>query len=72
MKFTDYVESIPRERRRTLYDSICSGLKVAHSTVRAWKNGARKMKPSHLLWMENFTHGVVSRYDERPDIYPRD
>jgi DNA-binding transcriptional regulator YdaS (Cro superfamily) len=40
--------------------------------VSMWLHGKVRMTPKWVLEVEKKTEGELSRYDLRPDVYPRD
>lgn len=69
MRIADYFYQIPRHERSKLKAKMAEYVGVHVSSIQHWINETRKPTPLHALKLEKFTNGVVSRYDERPDIY---
>ena len=73
MDLRAYIDAFPRKERREVRNRIAAAHGVSEVTVRAWANGTRN-HPCHLYAIrltEAVTHGRVSRYDLRPDIFER-
>lgn len=47
-------------------------LEVTSGLVWQWLNGHRRVAAEQVLPIEKATDGAVTRYDLRPDLYPRD
>ena len=69
MTLTDYLNQWKDNERASLIRSIATYLKVTEGAVRHWSNGTRKISPRHVISLEKFLKGKVSRYELRPDIY---
>lgn len=72
MKLKDHLNKLDKEPRIHERIRLAQGLNVSVSSINHWANGRRKPNPDHTLGLERLTDGSVSRYDERPDVYPID
>ena len=52
-----------------LYD-LAKTCKVSYQAVLKWER--KRIPAERVLTVERATHGQVSRYELRPDIYPQD
>jgi len=49
---------------------IARALGIAPPTVNQWISGARPVPPERVLPIVRATHGRVTPYELRPDLYP--
>jgi DNA-binding transcriptional regulator YdaS (Cro superfamily) len=72
MNLKEYIQSYQRTERAKIKKNIEDVLKVSSSTVRLWMCGKRRMASEKALRLEEWSDGLLTRYDLRPDIYPRE
>jgi len=52
--------------------ALAKAIGSKQQTVNWWLHKSRKVPPEYVLSIERVVNGAVTRYDLRPDIYPRE
>lgn len=70
MRMTRF-EALQKVRRHfSTEQSMAEAFAVTQPTIWRWMNQSKQLPPEHCICAERMTG--VSRYDLRPDIYPRE
>tara|TARA_R110000782_G_scaffold122048_2_gene213306 strand:+ start:570 stop:794 length:225 start_codon:yes stop_codon:yes gene_type:complete len=70
MNIRNYIYSTDEPRQTKI--KMAKELDVTEGAVTHWVNGRKKPSAMHSLAIEKITKGTVTRYELRPDIYPKD
>ncbi len=74
MNFRDWslvaVDRLEYPSLESLYRTLGSNLGVQSGSVKQWALGQRRVSAEHVLGLERFTDGVVTRHILRRDLYP--
>lgn len=69
MKLRDWIDTHPRDQRRTVRARLARKLKISESMVRHLANGTRRITAEHAIAIEQATRCQVARTDSRPDLF---
>lgn len=70
MTLSEYVNSFPRSRRKSIRDWIANQLSISETYVRSMCNGTKRIPEKYALRIEKMTNRAVPRHVTAPDIYP--
>lgn len=70
MNLIEYIKSFPRRTRTSIRRNIADVLQVSEVYARSMCNGNKPIPGKYAIKLEIITHGLVSRHETAPELYP--